>query len=49
MRSLQHHIATMSKLIKQLEKLSQLRDRVRRETVSARRSQRIGRRKRSRT
>jgi hypothetical protein len=48
MHSLQHHIATMSKLIKQLQKLSQLRDRVKRETLSARRRRQVGRRKRSR-
>ena len=37
MRSLQRHIAIMSKLISQLQKLGQLRDQVKRATLSARR------------
>ena len=45
MSSFRHRIAIMSKLIGQLQELSQLRDQVKRATLSPRRSQQIGRRK----
>jgi hypothetical protein len=47
MSSLRQRIAIMSKLIGQLQELSQLRDQVRRTTLSPRRLQQIGRRKRT--